>query len=77
MQPITRTHNRAYFYKYMPAETAALVLKAGKLRWSSPLLFNDPFDVPRSLAGDMTATDIARAVADRMDASGQPSRGPN
>lgn len=68
MQPIPRTHDREYFYKYMPAETAALVLKTGKLRWSSPLLFNDPFDVPRSLAGDMTATDIARAVADRMDA---------
>jgi hypothetical protein len=29
------------FYKYTTAETAKLVLEHGKLRWSSPLLFND------------------------------------
>lgn len=29
------------FYKYTPSSTACLVLESSKLRWSSPLLFND------------------------------------
>ncbi|MBM1192583.1 DUF2971 domain-containing protein [Pseudomonas weihenstephanensis] len=29
------------FYKYAPSSTACLVLESSKLRWSSPLLFND------------------------------------
>lgn len=29
------------FYKYVPSSTACLVLESSKLRWSSPLLFND------------------------------------
>lgn len=35
------------FYKYMSAETAVKVLKTSKLRWSSPLLFNDPSEWQR------------------------------
>src|SRR3954467_3752612 len=31
-------------YKYMSSETALIVLDKLSLRWSSPLLFNDPFD---------------------------------
>ena len=34
-------------YKYMSAETAEIVLRSGKLRWSSPLLFNDPIEFQR------------------------------
>ena len=33
-----------HFYKYSSAETAAKVIAARSFRWSSPLLFNDPFD---------------------------------
>ncbi len=35
------------FFKYMTAEIAKIVLVSHILRWSSPLLFNDPFDVQR------------------------------
>jgi hypothetical protein len=34
-------------YKYLSAETAQIVLRSGKLRWSSPLLFNDPIEFQR------------------------------
>jgi hypothetical protein len=64
----SRMHDREYFYKYMPASTAKLVLQSGRLRWSSPLLFNDPFDVPRTLAAGLTSDDIAKATADCIDA---------
>ncbi|MBF2755554.1 MAG: DUF2971 domain-containing protein [Gammaproteobacteria bacterium AqS3] len=52
------------FYKYMPAESAINSLKNETLRWSSPLCFNDPFDVPRELAEGMKFADIAAAKWD-------------
>jgi len=33
------------FFKYVTADTAKIVLESGARRWSSPFLFNDPFDV--------------------------------
>ena len=39
-----RRHDRRFFYKYMPPDTAKIVLCNRTLRWSSPILFNDPFD---------------------------------
>lgn len=39
------SHDRPHFYKYMSADTAKIVLTNSTLRWSSPILFNDPFDV--------------------------------
>ncbi len=47
----------------MTAEVAALVLKNRTLRWSSPLLFNDPFDVPRELIVDLDYRDLLQASA--------------
>jgi len=37
-------------YKYTNTETAKLILQTSTLRWSSPLLFNDPFDVRREFS---------------------------
>lgn len=34
-------------YKYLTANTAEIVLKSRTLRWSSPLLFNDPIEFQR------------------------------
>ena len=35
------------FYKYTSADTAAIILQSGKLRWSSPSMFNDPAEFQR------------------------------
>jgi len=40
-----RLHDRRSFFKYTSAATAKLVLNNRTLRWSSPSLFNDPFDI--------------------------------
>lgn len=53
-----RKHDRRNFFKYMPADTAAVVLKNITLRWSSPLEFNDPYDVPRELTFDIDQSEI-------------------
>lgn len=52
----------------MSAPTAAIVLKNRTLRWSSPVLFNDPFDVPRELSFSLTPVNIVQALARRVAA---------
>lgn len=42
-----------YFFKYMSTATAKKVLSNNKLRWSSPTLFNDPFDIQFDLNIDV------------------------
>jgi len=59
---VEKTHNRSSFYKYMTADVAEVVLKNNTLRWSSPLLFNDPFDVPRELAYGIKPSQIKEAI---------------
>lgn len=39
-----RLHNKTYFYKYTTAKVCKLILQNRTIRWSSPILFNDPFD---------------------------------
>lgn len=67
MTESSRQHDRQNFFKYMPADTAKKVLLSGRLRWSSPLIFNDPFDVPRDIAPGFTSEDIARASAEVLN----------
>ncbi len=38
-------HDRPSFFKYTTPETAKKILNRGTLRWSSPDVFNDPFDM--------------------------------
>ena len=38
-----------YLYKYSPIETAIKILKNGTFRYSSPIIFNDPFDIQTEL----------------------------
>lgn len=45
-------HNQTHFFKYTCIETARNILKTKKFRYSSPLLFNDPFDVQTELLFD-------------------------
>lgn len=61
-----RRHDRQSFYKYMSASTAKIVLANKTLRWSSPLLFNDPFDIPRELAFGLNYGDLVQAGAKRI-----------
>ncbi|HEY4248263.1 MAG TPA: DUF2971 domain-containing protein [Lacunisphaera sp.] len=59
-------HDRTSFFKYLSASTAKLVLENNSLRWSSPRLFNDPFDVPRELSFGITAVEMSEAYRRRL-----------
>ena len=62
-----RRHDRSHFFKYMPAETALKVLESVRLRWSSPVRFNDRFDVPRDIAHGFHPQDITREIGELMN----------
>lgn len=61
-----RCHDRTSFFKYTSASTAKLVVENSTLRWSSPVLFNDPFDVPRELLFGITSTEVFAATGRRF-----------
>lgn len=62
---INKKHDRDSFFKYMPVKTAKSVLTTKTLRWSSPLKFNDPFDVPREVMYDLSPKDLVKAVKEK------------
>ena len=56
---MTIIHNRKYFYKYVTAETALLTLQNRKLKYSSPVTFNDPFDVQTKIVFPFPESEFA------------------
>ena len=50
----------------MSVARALQVLQRRRLRWSSPILFNDPFDVPRELSFGISPEEIVRACSRRL-----------
>lgn len=59
-------HNRKYFYKYVTAETALLILQNRKLKYSSPILFNDPFDTQTRVSLDCEESEFMKAFIDEL-----------
>lgn len=66
MRSPNRRHDIPLLNKYMSASTAQAVLRTSSLRWSSPLLFNDPFDVPREAGLPFTTQELRTAVVNRI-----------
>lgn len=71
-----RRHDRSVFYKYVTAEVAKIVLATRKLRWSSPLLFNDPFDVTQELRLNFDEAELNALLIEKW-ASLLPQEVPN
>lgn len=66
MRSPNRLHDRQSFFKYMSVDVARLILTNRTLRWSSPILFNDPFDVPRELSFGITPAELVQALSRKM-----------
>jgi hypothetical protein len=54
------------FYKYVTPEAAIAILKSRSVRHSSPLLFNDPFDIQSGLHFDFDLSTLHAKVLDRL-----------
>lgn len=59
-------HNIRYLYKYLTTESALLILRNRKLKYSSPLLFNDPFDVQTVVDYGFDLSEFIEAFAKEM-----------
>jgi hypothetical protein len=54
------------FFKYVNAKTARTILENGTLRWSSPAMFNDPFDTQFDLHLEFDEATIIDLVVDEL-----------
>lgn len=61
-----RKHNKHFFYKYATVETAKSILINKTLRFSSPLIFNDPFDVARKLKFQFSSDELNSAFCNEL-----------
>ena len=61
-----RTHDRNTFFKYVTADVAQVILSKRTLRWSSPFLFNDPFDVPRTFTPGFSEAELFRDISEEV-----------
>jgi len=61
-----RCHDKRFFYKYVSAAVAKTILATRRLRWSSPLLFNDPFDVTQELRLNFDEAELRAAFAEEL-----------
>jgi hypothetical protein len=62
-----RQHSQEFFYKYTSAETAKKVLTSSKFRYSSPLIFNDPFDNHAGMHIDFDIGDFVNLFFNRLE----------
>jgi hypothetical protein len=69
--PDHRKHDRDHFFKYTSATTAVKILESSAVRYSSPILFNDPFDVQSGLHFDFDIDLLPDKLLDRI---GVPER---
>src|ERR1700754_3746090 len=59
-----RTHDRNHFYKFATLGGARAMITERTLKWSSPLLFNDPFDTQTRLVADLDPEAFAARFAE-------------
>ena len=61
-----RRHDVPLLFKYTKAASARAILSTTQLRWSSPLLFNDPFDIRRDFELPFGNAEFLDAIVDRF-----------
>lgn len=56
-----------FLYKYSTIETAIKILSNGTFRYSSPITFNDPFDIQTELHFPFNINQLPQIILDRMN----------
>lgn len=60
------SHDRDAFFKYYTADSAKLTLRNTSRKWSTPLLFNDPFDNQFDLRFEEPTEQLAKDLHDQL-----------
>ena len=66
MALIDSRHAKVRFFKYTTAATALKILESFSVRYSSPLLFNDPFDIQAGLHFDFDINSLPDKLLNRI-----------
>ncbi len=66
MQLDSILHDKPHFYKYCSARVAKLLLEQRAVKWSSPISFNDPFDLQIDIAFDYDPEDLIEPFLDEL-----------
>lgn len=61
-------HDRKYFFKYTSAKTAKLILQNKNLKYSSPMVLNDPFDVQTEILFNFKIDSLPELILDEIEA---------
>jgi hypothetical protein len=64
-QSVAAARERSFF-KYVSCETAKAILSNNTLRWSSPILFNDPFDIQFDLHAEVNREAVKSKALRRL-----------
>lgn len=59
-------HSKSHFYKYLSTNAVKAVLTNKSVKWSSPILFNDPFDMPTKFDFDFSGAELAEALLEEQ-----------
>lgn len=66
IRPSHWSHDRGHFFKYLNASTGKIVLKNRTLRWSTPALLNDPFDMQFDLHVTLDRAAVKAAPLEKL-----------
>lgn len=62
-----KTHNQEYFYKYLTANAGIATLQNMTTKWSSPLLFNDPWDMQMKMQFSFSFDELKDAITNELE----------
>ena len=63
---VGRRHDKSAFFKYYTANSAKLTLRNGSRKWSTPPMFNDPFDNQFDLYLEEISEDVIDQNVDQL-----------
>lgn len=59
-------HDKPHFFKYYNFDVVKLVLKNKTVKWSSPVIFNDPFDLQVDIDYDFQMEDMKETLLEEI-----------
>lgn len=59
-------NDKEFFYKYVGVNAARAILSTKSVKWSSPILFNDPFDMPTKIDFNFSGNLFSEALLDEI-----------
>ena len=59
-------HGKSHFFKYCTAETLIKIINNRSVKWSSPIIFNDPFDLQTEFRFGFEVQEITKTLTDEL-----------